>query len=129
MRRTRMEKLSGLEELKRLKEQAQKEIRVRGDTGTKITIGMGTCGIAAGAREVMHAVLRELAARDIEANVATVGCVGVCSQEPLLDVEQAGAPKVTYGKVTPGMVPTIIEEHLVKGKVVRQWVVAKETAQ
>ncbi|MGE5618530.1 MAG: (2Fe-2S) ferredoxin domain-containing protein [Sphingomonadaceae bacterium] len=123
-----MAKIDGLEELKRLKQQAQKEIRVRGDTGTKITVGMGTCGIAAGAREVMHAILRELEARDIEANVATVGCVGVCSQEPLVDIEQAGTPKVTYGKVTPGMVPTLIEEHLVKGKVVAQWVVAKEMA-
>ncbi|MHB1162634.1 MAG: (2Fe-2S) ferredoxin domain-containing protein [Chloroflexota bacterium] len=124
-----MARIDGLEELKRLKQQAQKDIRVRGDTGTKITVGMGTCGIAAGAREVMHAILRELEARNIEANVATVGCVGVCSQEPLIDVEQAGAPTVTYGKVTPGMIPTLIEEQLIKGKVVTQWVVAKEMSE
>ncbi|MHB0871099.1 MAG: (2Fe-2S) ferredoxin domain-containing protein [Chloroflexota bacterium] len=124
-----MARIDGLEELKRLKQQAQKDIRVRGDTGTKITVGMGTCGIAAGAREVMHAILRELEARNIEANVATVGCVGVCSQEPLIDVEQAGAPRVTYGKVTPGMIPTLIEEQLIKGKVVTQWVVAKEMSE
>lgn len=124
-----MARIDGLDELKRLKEQAQKDIRVRGDTGTKITVGMGTCGIAAGAREVMHAILQELEARDIEANVATVGCVGVCSQEPLIDIEQAGAPRVTYGKITPGMIPTLIEEQLIKGKVVTQWVVAKEVSE
>ena len=120
-----MPKLTNLDDLRRLKEQAQKEIRVRSDTGTKITVGMGTCGIAAGAREVMHAILRELEANNIEANVSTVGCIGLCAQEPLVDIEQAGAPRITYGKVTPKMVPTIISEHLIKGRVVTEWVVAK----
>ncbi len=122
-----MPKLGNLEELRRLKEQAQREIKVRGDTGTRITVGMGTCGIAAGARETMHAILRELEARDIEANVVTVGCIGLCAQEPLVDIEQAGAPRVTYGRVTPEMVPTLITEHLINGKVVAKWVVAKGT--
>ncbi len=120
-----MPKLTSLEDLRRLKDSAQREIKVRGDTGTKITVGMGTCGIAAGAREVMHAILNELEANNIEANVATVGCIGLCAQEPLVDIEQAGAPRITYGKVTAKMVPTIISEHLVNGRVVTEWVVAK----
>ena len=122
-----MPRLNSFDELRRLKEQAHREIQVRGDTGTKISVGMGTCGIAAGAREVMHAILRELEARNIEANVVTVGCVGLCAQEPLVDIQQAGAPRITYGKVTPDMVPTIIEEHLVKGNIQAQWVVARGT--
>ena len=120
-----MPKLTSLEDLRRLKEEAQHDIKVRGDTGTKITVGMGTCGIASGAREVMHAILRELESRSIEANVATVGCIGLCAQEPLVDIEQAGAPRVTYGKVTPEMVSTIVAEHLIKGNIVTQWVVGK----
>ena len=120
-----MPKLTSLEELRRLKEEAQRDIKVRGDTGTKITVGMGTCGIASGAREVMHAILRELETHNIEANVATVGCIGLCAQEPLVDIEQAGAPRVTYGKVTPDMVSTIVTEHLIKGSIVTRWVVAK----
>lgn len=120
-----MPKLTSLEDLRRLKGEAQRDIKVRADTGTKITVGMGTCGIASGAREVMHAILRELESRNIEANVATVGCIGLCAQEPLVDIEQAGAPRVTYGKVTPEMVPAIIAEHLLKGNIVTQWVVAK----
>lgn len=120
-----MPRLNSLEDLRRLKEESQREIKVRSDTGTRITVGMGTCGIASGAREVMHAILRELETQNIEANVATVGCIGLCAQEPLVDIEQAGAPRVTYGKVTPEMVPTIIVEHLVKGSVVTKWVVAK----
>lgn len=120
-----MPKLRGLEDLRKLKEQAHKEIKVRSDTGTTITVGMGTCGIAAGAREVMHAILKELEALQIEANVATVGCVGMCSQEPLVDIAQAGGPRISYGKVTVDRVPTLISEHLIKGNVVTQWVVAK----
>ena len=122
-----MPRLTSLEDLRRLKEEALRDIKVRADTGTRITVGMGTCGIASGAREVMHAILRELESHDVEANVATVGCIGLCAQEPLVDIEQAGAPRVTYGKVTPEMVPTIIVEHLLKGNVVTQWVVAKGT--
>ncbi len=117
-----------MEELRRLKEEAQRDIRVRLDTGTKSTRGMGTCGIAAGAREVMHAILDELQARDIEAHVTTVGCIGMCVREPLVDVQQAGGPRITYGNVKPAMVPRLIEEHLINGRIVEEWVVAKSSA-
>jgi NADP-reducing hydrogenase subunit HndB len=120
-----MTKLNSLEDLKRLKEQAQREIKVRGDTGTRISVGMGTCGIASGARDIMHAVMRELEAQNIEAVITTVGCIGLCAQEPLMDIEQAGAPRITYGRVKPEMVSTIISEHLVNGRPVAEWVVAK----
>jgi len=119
-----MPKLRSLEDLKQLKAEAQRSLRVREGTTTKITVGMGTCGIAAGAREVMQAILAELARRDIEATVSTTGCVGMCVQEPLVDVEQAGR-RVTYGKMTAERVPTLIEEHLVRGNIVTDWVVAK----
>jgi NADP-reducing hydrogenase subunit HndB len=120
-----MTKLNSLEDLRRLKEQAQKEIKVRGDTGTRISVGMGTCGIASGAREVMHEIMKELEAQNIEAIISTVGCIGLCAQEPLVDIEQAGSPRITYGKVKPEMVATIITEHLVNGTAVAEWVVAK----
>jgi NADP-reducing hydrogenase subunit HndB len=120
-----MTKLNSLEDLKRLKEQAQREIKVRGDTGTRISVGMGTCGIASGTRDIMHAVMRELEAQNIEAVITTVGCIGLCAQEPLMDIEQAGAPRITYGRVKPEMVSTIISEHLVNGRPVAEWVVAK----
>ncbi len=87
-----MPKLTSLDDLRRLREQVEREIHTRTDTGTTITVGMGTCGIAAGARETMQAILRELAERDINANVRTVGCIGMCHREPLVDIEQAGHP-------------------------------------
>ena len=117
-----MPKIKSLEELRRLREEVQKEISTRIDTGTTITIGMGTCGIAAGARETMQAILVSLRERAIEAHVATVGCIGMCAGEPLVDIEQAGHPRITYANVTADRVPRLIEEHLVNGKVVDEWV-------
>ncbi len=120
-----MPKLKSLDELRRLREQAQSDIKTRVDTGTTIVVGMGTCGIAAGARETMHAILEELNARNIEAHVTTVGCIGMCVREPLVDIEQAGKPRVTYGNITKDKVSRLIEEHLVKGQVVGEWVVGR----
>jgi len=117
-----MPKLKSLDDLKRLREQALHELAVRQKTSTKITVGMGTCGIAAGARETMRAILEELSRRGIEAQVATVGCIGMCSKEPLVDVEQAGKPRITYANVHPDMVPRLIQEHLVNGNIVDEWV-------
>jgi len=123
-----MPKLKSVEELQKLRTQLQKDINVRTETSTTITVGMGTCGISAGAREVMRAVLAELDGRDIDAHVTTVGCIGMCHKEPLVDIQQGDEPRITYGNVTPEMVPRIIEEHLVQGRVVEEWAVGRVTA-
>jgi NADP-reducing hydrogenase subunit HndB len=120
-----MPKIGSLEELKALREKAAKDLQVRLSTGTRITVGLGTCGIAAGARETMRAIVQELNKRGIDATVNTVGCIGMCYNEPLVDIEQAGKPRVTYGKVTADRVPRIIEEHLINGRVVEEWVVGR----
>lgn len=120
-----MPRIKSLEDLKKIREDAQKDLKVRRETGTRIIVGMGTCGIAAGARETMRAILDELQRLEIEANVETVGCVGQCVKEPLVDIEQAGRPRITYGNVTPDMVPRLLEEHLKNGRVVEEWVVGR----
>ena len=120
-----MPRLKSFEELQKLRMQLQKDLRARTETSTTITVGMGTCGISAGAREVMHAVLAELETRDIDAHVTTVGCIGMCSKEPLVDIQQGDEPRITYGNITPKMVPRIIEEHLVQGRVVEEWIVGR----
>jgi len=123
-----MPKLKSLEELQHLRERFQREIKARTQTSTTITVGMGTCGIAAGAQEVMRAILDELEKRDISAHVTTVGCIGMCFKEPLVDIQQSDEPRVTYGNVMPNRVPRIIEEHLIKGNVVEEWVVGRVTS-
>jgi NADP-reducing hydrogenase subunit HndB len=120
-----MPKLMSIEDFKKLQEDSRRSIRVRLKTETKIIIGMGTCGIAAGARETMQAVLSELDRRRIDAHVTTVGCIGMCAHEPLLDIEQAEGTRITYGSVRPEMIPRLIEEHLVNGRVVKEWVVGR----
>lgn len=120
-----MPKLKSLDDLRRVREQAQSEMKTRLETGTTITVGMGTCGIAAGARETMHAILDELRERDIEAHVTTVGCIGMCVLEPLVDIEQAGKPRITYGNITKDRVSRLLEEHLINGNVVEEWVVGR----
>jgi NADP-reducing hydrogenase subunit HndB len=120
-----MPKLKSLDDLKRVREEAQGTLKTRLDTGTTITVGMGTCGIAAGARDTMHAILDELAARQIDAHVTTVGCIGQCVKEPLVDVEQAGQPRITYANVKPEMISRLIEEHLIKGQPVQEWIIGR----
>jgi NADP-reducing hydrogenase subunit HndB len=121
-----MPQLKSLDDLIRLRDDARRSLQIRMDTGTVITVGMGTCGIAAGARETMNAILAELARREIDAHVITVGCIGQCIKEPLVDIEQAGHPRITYGNVKPDMVPRLIEDHLIKGQPVQEWVVGRQ---
>jgi NADP-reducing hydrogenase subunit HndB len=120
-----MPQVKSLDELKQLRQQLQKDIKARTESKTTITVGMGTCGIAAGAREVMQAVLDQLASRGVDAHVTTVGCIGMCSKEPLVDVKRGDEIKITYGNVTPARVPRIIDDHLVNGQVIEEWVVAR----
>lgn len=120
-----MPKLTSIDDLRRVREEAKKNLKTRLKTGTTITVGMGTCGIAAGARETMHAILNELSRLQIDANITTVGCIGMCAAEPLVDIEQAGMGRISYGNVSPDRVPRLIEEHLRKGHVVEEWVVGR----
>ena len=120
-----MARLKNVEELKKLRAEALKDIMVRTQTGTRIIVGMGTCGIAAGAREVMNAILKELEARKIEAHVETVGCVGMCAKEPLVDIEQAGKSRIRYANIAPENIPRLIEEHLVKGNVIQECAIGR----
>lgn len=118
--------IKSLEDLRKIKAQAQKDTEARRSSETQIIIGMGTCGIAAGARAVMTAVLEELQKRNIHnVEVLQTGCIGMCQKEPLLDVVRPGEDRVTYGPVSPKDVPRIIAEHLVNGNVVEDLVVAK----
>ena len=85
---------------------------------------MGTCGIAAGARETMKAVLKYVESENLQNILVTqTGCIGLCEQEPIMQVVLGEQPKVTYGKVTPEIAAKIMKEHVVGGKVVSQYVI------
>ena len=120
-----MPKLKSVGDLTRVRQDAQQGLKARLDTGTTIIVGTGTCGVAAGARDTLRAIEDELARYQIEAHVTTVGCIGICIKEPLVDIQLPGQPRVTYANVKPHMVPRLIEEHLVKGQPVREWVIGQ----
>lgn len=118
--------MKSLDDLKALREKLQSDIRVRENDGTKIIIGMGTCGIAAGAREVMAAVLDELAVRKLKnVQVQQTGCIGMCEKEVLVDVVRPGEPRITYGNVKPVDVKRIIADHVINGRIIEDLVVGK----
>ncbi|MGB9661774.1 MAG: (2Fe-2S) ferredoxin domain-containing protein [Moorellaceae bacterium] len=119
--------MKSVEELLKLKEEIQESLALReGGHKIKVIVGMGTCGIAAGAREVMSALLDELAKRRLTNVVVTqTGCIGLCAQEPLVDVLVPGKPRVTYGKVDAQKARQIVAQHIVNGVIVSEWVVNK----
>ncbi|HAA47145.1 MAG TPA: 2Fe-2S ferredoxin [Synergistaceae bacterium] len=121
-----MPKITSLEDLRKIKEQAKDLTSARSGGKTRIIVGMGTCGIAAGARDVMTAILAELDKRGLkEVTVETTGCIGMCQKEPLVDVIRPGEPRITYGNVEPKDVARIVAEHLVNGNVVEDKVVGR----
>jgi NADP-reducing hydrogenase subunit HndB len=119
-----MPKVKSLEELKRLKEEAQKKREATRTTGhAQITIPMGTCGIAAGARETMRAILNVIEEENLsDIVVRQTGNSGLDEWEPIIHVEVAGQPRVTYGKVTPEKARQIMKEHVMGENVVDEYV-------
>lgn len=120
-----MPKLRSPAELQDYADQKKREFKVQCATQTRILVGMGTCGIAAGAKDTLAAIQEELARLHIQAVVMSVGCIGICVKEPLVDIQQAGQPRVTYANVMPEMVPRLLEEHLINGKPIKEWAVGR----
>lgn len=118
--------IKSLDDLRKIKEKAQAEHAARHESGTQVIVGMGTCGIAAGARQVMTAIMDEISKRGLhDVSVMQTGCIGMCQKEPLVDIVRPGEDRVTYGNVKPEDVPRIVSEHLVNGRIVSDLVVAK----
>jgi len=91
----------------------------------KITVHMGTCGIAAGARDIMVAFLDEIEKKDAkDVIITTSGCAGLCSREPMATVELAGQAPVKYVDLTPEKARTIFTDHVLKGKIVMEYALA-----
>ena len=120
--------MKSLEELAEIRKKARSQLEVRdGKGGPRVVIGMGTCGIAAGAREALTAILDELAKRNLSnVTVTQTGCAGLCDQEPLVDVIMPGQAKVTYGRVDANRARQIVANHIVNGSIMGEWVVAGE---
>lgn len=120
-----MPAVKSLEELKRLKEEALEKRKAKATAGNvQVTVAMGTCGIAAGARETMRAILDTIEADSLSGVIVKqTGCIGMCEMEPIVMVEVGESPKVTYGKVTADRAKQIMKEHVVGGHPVKEMVI------
>jgi len=117
-----------LADLKSIREKAQQDMKLRGaEYRVKVIVGMGTSGIAMGAREVMKTLLEEISRRQLTDVVVTqTGEKGLSSMEPVVDVIEEGKPKITYGYMNIEKAKRIVAEHIVNGTVVSDFVVASE---
>jgi NADH-quinone oxidoreductase subunit F len=80
----------------------------------RILIGTATCGRAAGSLDILKIIKKELKKLNIDASVMEVGCIGLCYYEPMLDIIKPGKPRISYGGLTPEVIPKLLEDYLVK---------------
>jgi len=114
------------EDLEKIREDMAKTMSLReGKAQAKITVHMGTCGIAAGARRIMGVVMALLDEKGLkDVIVTTSGCAGLCSREPMMTVERKGEAPVKYVDLDEAKTKRILEDHLLSGVVVQEYALA-----
>lgn len=119
--------MKSLAELEAIKNKIKNQVDVRKDTDEdtiRIVVGMATCGIAAGARPVLSALVDEVGKRGLShVTVAQTGCIGMCRLEPIVEVLEPGKDRVTYVKMTEEKAKKVIAEHIVNGNVVTEYTI------
>ena len=113
-------------DLEKIREKTRKTANLRqGKARAKITVHMGTCGIAAGAREILSALLKEIQKKKLnDVIVTTSGCAGLCSREPMATVEITGKPPVKYVDLTAEKIKKILNIHIIKGNIIKDYALA-----
>ena len=121
--------MKSLAELQALRDEMKQKIGVRSEESgnTRIVVGMATCGSAAGARPVLNTLMDEVAQRKLNhVTVAQTGCIGICRLEPVVEVYEPGKEKTTYVKMNPEKMRRVVEEHILNGHVVKDYVIGSE---
>lgn len=119
-------KMKSLAELQAIRDKARAAVNIRenSEAKTRVLVGMATCGIAAGARPVLTAIVDEVAKRELsDIMVTQTGCIGICQYEPVVEITCPGQEKVTYVKMTPEKVARVVSEHLVGGHPVTEYTI------
>lgn len=113
-------------ELQALRDEMKAKVGVRkdGEYRMRILVGMATCGIAAGARPVLSAFMKEIETRKLsDVVVSQTGCIGICQFEPVVEIYDSDGTKTTYVHVTPEKVPKIVAQHVVNGNPVVEYTI------
>jgi NADP-reducing hydrogenase subunit HndB len=116
-----------IDDLDKISQKVRKTVLLREGAGkAKITVHMGTCGIAAGARKIMNTLMDEFEKNKIEDVILTSsGCAGLCSKEPMVTVELKGEAPVKYIDLTPEKISKILADHVIGGKIVQEYALAQ----
>ncbi len=119
--------MKNLEELKMMREKVKKDLQLRaGKHRVKIVVGMGSCGIAAGARETMNEFLDLIEkSKKTDIVVTASGCFGFCAQEPMIHVYVEDKKPVTYRNVDKQAAQEIFNSHILNGKIVEKYLFSK----
>lgn len=116
--------MKSLEELKKLREEAKKRLDLReSDNEYRVVVGMATCGIAAGARPVLNALVEETAKKHYSCTVTQTGCIGMCTLEPIVEVYDKDGTKTTYVLMNAEKAVKMLESHIGNGKVLEEYTV------
>ncbi len=121
--------MKSLAELQEIRNRALNQVNLRKERedGTRIVVGMATCGIAAGARPVLNAFLQEIEKRNLaNVTVTQTGCIGMCRYEPIVEVYVPGEEKVTYVKMTEEKAARVVAEHIINNQPVKEYLVSAE---
>lgn len=115
-----------IQDLAKIREKTKSLMTIReGEGRARVTVHMGTCGIAAGARDIMDALLDEISKAKIQDIIVTTsGCAGLCSAEPMATIELKNQPPVKYGDLTPEKIKKIFVQHILGGQMVTELVLA-----
>ena len=115
-----------IEDLDKISEKVRQTTTLRDGAGrAKVTVHMGTCGIAAGARKIMDTLLKVLEEGEVKDVILTTsGCAGLCSREPMATVELAGEAPVKYVDLTEEKIVKIFTDHVMSGHIVTDYALA-----
>jgi NADP-reducing hydrogenase subunit HndB len=116
-----------IEDLQKIKDRVHAETALRdGFNRVKVTVHMGTCGIASGAKEVMDSLMREIEEAGVsDVMITTSGCMGLCSREPLVTVEIIGRDPIKYEYVNSNKMRQIFKKHVLEGEIQTPFVLAR----
>ncbi|MHC4212600.1 MAG: (2Fe-2S) ferredoxin domain-containing protein [Planctomycetota bacterium] len=111
------------EDLDKIAQKMKGVMNLREGAGrAKVMVHMGTCGIAAGARAVMTALLEEVEKRKVEDVIVNISsCAGLCSREPMMTVELEGKPPVKYIDMNSEKAIEVLDKHVLGGKIVKEY--------
>jgi len=114
------------EDLGKIRERMARTMNLRdGDARAQVTVNMGTCGIAAGARKIMSTMLGLVEEKDSKDVILTTsGCAGLCSREPMMTVELKGEAPIKYVDLDEEKARRIFSEHVLSGVVVEEYALA-----